>query len=410
MKILHFSVSDKKGAFEATRRLHEAFRNQGHDSVIVVREKHTSDKDVIQYSSFSHVRRIRNLFTDAVIRSNRDYYFLNPHESVSFGDTDGLLSLFPYVPDVILLHWISRFINLNTVNEIQEKTGAKIFWLMLDMAPMTGGCHYAWQCRGYQKNCGNCPAIYSQSFHDISSNNFIAKQKYLRRINPIIVAPTNELYNQAIKSALFKKSIIHKILLPVDLNEFYPGHKSELRRRYNIPAGAKVLCFRSDNPNQKRKGFDYIVECLGYLNKIHIQNVHTVIIGKVSKPDLNRISFPSTIFSSLKNNSELGDVYRLSDVFLCTSIQDSGPMMINESIASGLPVVSFPVGVAKDLIISGKTGFIASLKDSKDLANKVDKVLSMNTHEYNDMVDVCRKLAMNKLSFHSVIKQYEQIL
>ncbi len=29
---------------------------------------------------------------------------------------------------------------------------------MMDMAPMTGGCHYAWDCEKYKMKCGGCPA------------------------------------------------------------------------------------------------------------------------------------------------------------------------------------------------------------------------------------------------------------
>ena len=409
MKIVHLSASDKAGAFEATRRLHEAFRERGHESVVIVREKRSLDKDVIQYKSFFLLQKIWDSFINTIVRADPDYYFFNPQESVSFSNAEGILPFLPYTPDIIMIHWVSRFVNTKAIYEIQKRTHAKIFWLILDMAPMTGGCHYAWECKGYQKRCGNCPAIHSQSPRDISSMNLSIKQEYLRKIQPVIIAPSDELYNQCKKSTLFKKSIIHKILLPLDLNKFYPGNKQKLRKRYDIPLGKKVICLRSDNPNQKRKGFDYIVLCLQHLYKINIRNVHVVIIGGISESDRKKIVFPYTIFSSIKNNSELGDIYRLSDVFLCASIQDSGPMMINESIACGLPVVSFPIGVIKDLIIDEKTGFIARMKDSRDLAQKLQRVLSMNTHSYNEMAKFCRELAIKKLGYYSVVKQYEQI-
>lgn len=409
MKIVHLSVSDKVGAFEATRRLHEAFRDSGHQSVIIVREKRSFDKDVIQYKSFFRLQKIWDSFTNTIVRADPDYYFFNPQESISFSNVEGILPLLPYTPDIIMIHWVSGFVNTKTIYEIQKRTHAKIFWLMLDMAPMTGGCHYAWECKGYQKRCGNCPAIHSQSSRDISSMNLLIKQEYLRKIQPVIIAPSDELYNQCKKSTLFKKSIIHKILLPLDLNEFYPGHKNELRERYTILPRKKVICFRSDNPNQRRKGFYYILKCLDCLYKLNIRNIHVAIIGNISESDKRKIVFPYTIFSSINNNRELGDIYRLSDVFLCASIQDSGPMMINESIASGLPVVSFPVGVTKDLIIDEKTGFIAQMKDSRDLAKKVQRVFSMNAHSYNEITKFCRKLAVEKLGFHPVMKQYEQI-
>lgn len=137
MKILHLSVSDKGGAFEATRRLHNAFQDHGHESIIIVREKRSSDKNVIQYKPLFSLQKIWDLYTDAIIRPEPDYYFFNPQESISFGNAKGILSLLPYTPDVIIVHWVSKFVNTKTVYEIQKRTQAKVFWLMLDMAPMT---------------------------------------------------------------------------------------------------------------------------------------------------------------------------------------------------------------------------------------------------------------------------------
>lgn len=410
MKILHLSVSDKEGAFEATHRLHQAFQNFGHQSVMIVQKKNSSNKDILQYQSLTALRKIWHWFVDKVVKWEGDYYFFNTCEFVSFSNAKSILKLLPFTPDIVMVHWVSRFINTKTIYEIQKMTHAKIVWHLLDMAPMTGGCHYAWQCRGYQKHCGNCPAIRSQSSHDLSSINFSVKQKYLEMIRPIIIAPSSELYDQCKKSALFKNNPIHKILLPLDLKKFYPGHKRELRIRHNIPIFKKVICFRSDVPNQKRKGFEYILKSLSRIDKRYINNIHLAIIGRISESDRKKIIFPYTVFSSLKSNIKLGDVYRLSDIFLCASIQDSGPMMINEAISSGLPVISFPVGVTKDLVIEGKTGFIARMKDPIDLANKINILLSMDTSSYKKMAKSCRQLAAEKLDLSVVVKQYEQIL
>lgn len=410
MKILHLSVSDKRGAFEATRRLHQAFQDKGHESAMIVQKKNTTNDTVIQYKSLTALQKLWNWLVDKVVRWEGDYYFFNTCEFIPFSHAKNILALLPFTPDIVMLHWISRFINTRTIHEIQKITQAQIIWHLLDMAPMTGGCHYAWQCRGYLKRCGHCPAIRSRFYYDLSSINLFIKQKYLQRVHPVIIAPSNELYEQCKNSMLFKTNTIHKILLPLDLKEFYPGHKNELRKRHTIPLLKKVICFRSDIPNQRRKGFEYIVKSLSLLNKRQVNNIHIVIIGKISETDRKKIIFPYTIFSSLKSNIELGNVYRLSDVFLCVSLQDSGPMMINEAIASGLPVISFPVGVTKDLVIEGKTGFIARMKDPIDLANKINILLSMNAYLYKKMTKSCRKLAIEKLGFPAVVKQYEQIL
>jgi glycosyltransferase involved in cell wall biosynthesis len=412
MNILHLSTSDCRGAYEAAIRLHRAFLENKYKSRVAVRYKTIHDKTILEcQSSISPiVLGTYDFFLKNFLHKNKEYYFFNTYESLTLCDAQRVLDNVHFKPDIIIVHWISRFINTKTIYKLQRKTNATVIWHMLDMAPMTGGCHYAWNCKGYQKRCGMCPAIYSHSKVDLSSINLSVKKRFLTKIQPIIITPTSELYNQCKKSTLFRKTTIYKILLPIDTNIFSPGHKKELRMEVGIPSTSKVICIRSDIPQQKRKGFDYIINCLSILKALPIRNIHIAIIGRISKNDMGKIPFPNTIFPSLNSNEDLADVYRLSDVLLSASIQDSGPMMVNEAISSGLPVVSFPIGVSKDLIFNGKTGFIARLKSSSDLAHRLRVLLSFNKTDYQKMSHHCRKLALEKFSYSKVVMQYEQIL
>lgn len=409
MNILQLSTSDQRGAYEAAVRLHKAFLAAGHASLLVVRYKTVLDNTIIQSPSSVPVP-IQKAYDNCLklIHKNPKYYFFNTIELVSFFSADTILSLLPYQPDIIICHWISKFINMKVIYDMQKKTGAKVIWHFLDMAPMTGGCHYAWQCKRYQKKCGMCPAIYSHRAIDLSSINILIKNHFLEKIKPIIITPTRELFDQCKKSSLFKNRQIHKILLPIDLNIFTPGKKIQLRRKFGIPTTSKVISIRSDMPQQKRKGFDYILKSLTIFKKIHIGKIHIVIIGKISDSDRKKIPFTNTVFSSLIGNHDLADVYRLSDVLLSASIQDSGPMMINEAISSGLPVVSFPIGVSKDLIFNSKTGYISRMKSSSDLADKLRVLFSLKKPAYQKMSQNCRRLACQHLNYLHVVKQYEK--
>ena len=99
----------------------------------------------------------------------------------------------------------------------------------------------------------------------------------------------------------------------------------------------------------------------------------------------------------MKGDETLAKVYQAADIFVCPSIEDSGPMMINESIMSGTPVVSFNMGVAADLVQSDKTGYIANLADSKDLAKGIHKIFSATKPEYQSLAANCRELGLRLL-------------
>ena len=98
----------------------------------------------------------------------------------------------------------------------------------------------------------------------------------------------------------------------------------------------------------------------------------------------------------LNSEKDLAEAYQASDLFLCPSIEDSGPMMINESIMCGVPVVCFDMGVAADLVINLQTGFVAELGNSRQLAVGIETILRLTAQEKELMDNKCRKLALSK--------------
>jgi hypothetical protein len=86
--------------------------------------------------------------------SNDDYYFFDFDETLDYYPTNKFIKRAGFKPDVILVLFMTSFVTYRNLYELNKRTNAGIFILMMDMAPITGGCHYAWSCRGYEKSCG----------------------------------------------------------------------------------------------------------------------------------------------------------------------------------------------------------------------------------------------------------------
>ena len=129
------------------------------------------------------------------------------------------------------------------------------------------------------------------------------------------------------------------------------------------------------------------------MNKNLENRVLLLIAGSgFDKKDL--LPFEYYDLGQVDNHLGIASAYQAADIFACPSIEDSGPSMINQSLMCGTPVVSFEMGVALDLILNGKTGYRAKLKDSQDLANGMCSILNMPDAEYEEMANNCRKLAL----------------
>jgi glycosyltransferase involved in cell wall biosynthesis len=333
------------------------------------------------------------------LQTNPDYHFHGLSEKKMFYSTRKLLKMARFKPDVIFILFAKDFINSRNIYELYKKTNARIYWLLYDMAAFTGGCHYAWNCQGYRNSCGRCPGLSSDDPDDLSHRNLEVKKKYFDRTPIQIISASEWQYRQVRLSSLFSSKIIHKILLPVDKEVFKPVPKAEARMKLSIGNDRKVIFFGSVYLSQKRKGMSYLIESLRILSeKLSGSSVKDKILlliaGREIKEIKDSLPFDHHYLGFVDNTYGIASAYQAADVFLCPSVEDSGPSMINQSIMCGTPVVCFEMGVALDLVISGQTGYVAKLKDSNDLAQGIFNMMTIDENGYDRMIENCRDLAL----------------
>lgn len=338
---------------------------------------------------------------------NSDYYF-EYDMSKTFYSTKKILKRAGFKPDCVLVLFMTEFISFKELYELNKITEAKIFLYPMDMASYTGGCHYAWGCIGYTKECGSCPAIYSSNQNDQTRVNYMFKKMFIEKTNIIPIAATEYQYNQLKASSLFKKTEKCKILLPVNEELFKPTKKDEARKKLKLPLGGKIIFFGAFSINEKRKGFKELIEILRILkNKVRltkILNIHLVVIGNNFELINDILPFEYTTLGYLAID-QVANVFQAADLFVCPSIQDSGPIMINQAIMSGTPVVSFEMGVSLDLVHSRITGCQVKLGEFEKFAEEIFKILSLGENDYFKIAENCRKLALKEYSIKIVAEK-----
>lgn len=339
-------------------------------------------------------------------RTHPDYHIQDFDQTVQYYSTKKILKKISFKPDVIIYLFQQNFLTARNLYEINKLTNAKIFWYLMDKAPLTGACHYSWDCNGYITGCGKCPALYSNKYEDQSSINFRYKNKFLSKTNIEIIAATELQLKQTVASGLFSTKPIHKILLSIDPEVFAFVPKNQATSKFNISTDKKVIFFGGTSINDNRKGMKYLIESLMILKKDFNRTSDNLLLLVAGSSNILFDSLPFEIMhlGFLANNEQLASAYQAADIFVCPSIEDAGPMMINQSIMTGTPVVSFEMGVALDLVISGKTGYRAKLRDSFDLAKGINSILELDHVAYQEMCSNCRELGL-KLYHPNVVKE-----
>ena len=158
MKVIHFNTFDLfGGAAKAAYQLHKNLRQEGIDSLMIVKNKTSVDDSVIEIHDKHPSRNIiTRLYQRSLIRfackilysvyenrKNSEWRNLSTtfNKNISSMSFDSIKS-YLINADVICLHWINGFLSTKMIKSIQQFTNAPIVWTLQDIEPSTGGCHY----------------------------------------------------------------------------------------------------------------------------------------------------------------------------------------------------------------------------------------------------------------------------
>ncbi len=164
---------------------------------------------------------------------------------------------------------------------------------------------------------------------------------------------------------------IHLNPIRVDNFHFKPTtslRKNYIRKEYGIHGKSIVIgSFQKDGIGWGKgyipkliKGPDIFINVIKLL-KAQSYDITVFLTGPSRgyiKKELEKINV-KFIHKYFKNQSDLLNCYHALDLYLITSREEGGPMGLMEAMASGIPVVSTPVGMAVDLIKNNFSGKIS---------------------------------------------------
>ncbi len=413
MRIIHFTYNTTGGAGKVAVQLHRLFLANGIESALINTETQNPSQAIYvipQLSTplrkFMNVIRYYSFRLYAKMRYKKQKSFaFNYNYNYRKLKFEEIRRSMPFSPDIIILHWIADFIMPEHIQELYAHFKCPIIWRYNDLAPITGGCHYPGNCNRYLTACGYCPAIGSSHFNDHAHRHWMQKKSMLETVPLIIINSTAETEKAFQVSPLFKTKRQLFIRNSLHTSVYNYHNREESRIKLKLKTTIKVVFWGATYIEEERKGFLYFVAALQELKKDFHDEMILLIAGKRRnefKPD---IPFPH-VYTGLLNTEELLNHYKAADIVVVSSLEDGGPMMIVESMMCGTPVVSFATGLANELVITGETGYQAKKGNTKDLANGMRYVLTLQPEVLQQMQKNCAVRAATLYSEEAEMKRY----
>lgn len=403
MKVLHVVAGSLKGgAARGAYWLHLGLKELGVESKIFTNSKTTLGDDSIisvirskKDKLFNMIRPQLDNFLIAFYRKRKRVIFSSGMVGVDFTKTKTYKEA-----DIIHLHWINGgFVNIKHLSKIAKP----MVWTMRDMWPMTGGCHYAMECKNYKTGCGECKQLNSRNKYDLSKWILSRKKRYLPKSTKI-VGISHWLSEEAKKSELFTEFDVRTISNNIDTKDFFPVDKHITREILGIKTDKKIILVGSTGLKDFYKGFEKFIEAIDRLSK---SKYFLCFFGNLEKNIADSLGFEYKNFGYLNDDISLRLVYNCADVFVAPSLMDAFGKTLAEAMACGTPVVCFDATGPKDIVTQKIDGYKAKPFKSDDLASGIEWVI--NAPNYSELCKNAREKAVKKFENIVVAKKYVEL-
>ncbi|MBI5393033.1 glycosyltransferase family 4 protein [Candidatus Woesearchaeota archaeon] len=218
-------------------------------------------------------------------------------------------------------------------------------------------------------------------------------KKKLPAINADAVIVNSQLeYDDAIKFGIDKKKI-HVIPVGIDTLLYEKKNKDPnfvLKKNKN---GISLLFVARISRN---RNLELLIHALHFIKKKNLnKKCKLFVIGKeIVNSDTDKRGYVAELkqlaqklgvsdmiqFVGEKTGKELIDLYLNADIFVYTSLYENFGQPLLEAAAAGLPIISPRIGIAREIIKDGETGYFVEY-DAKDVSDKIALLFDKNERE-----------------------------
>jgi glycosyltransferase involved in cell wall biosynthesis len=232
-------------------------------------------------------------------------------------------------------------------------------WTLRDMWAITGHCAHAMDCPRWETGCGNCPdiTIYPAISKDATARLWQDKQTIYKHSRLWITCPSQWLADK-VQRSLLRMHPVTTIMNAVDTTVFYPQDKQTARQRMHLPEDAVIMGISAQGGlNNFWKGGAYALEAARALHQIFPSLIFLAVGGVEITADYVHC------LPHINTEEKMALYHSCLDFTLFTSIADTCPLVLIESLSCGVPVVGFATGGAPEIVREGIDGFMVTPLD-----------------------------------------------
>ncbi len=306
--------------------------------------------------------------------------------------------------DVVHVQWV--IFGLATPEQL-PKLHKPLLISLLDFWPISGGCAYVFGCEKYRSGCGACPQMKSSLPWDPSRLNWHRKRRVYQQARPTFVTLSRQMARDAASSPITADCPIVTIPTGIDTETFSPGDRLSSCDLLKLPHDLPIILMGAQNPGEKRKGFDLLLEAVKHLYAERGSTFGLAVYGTTTDIPWKEIPVPAFDLGRLETPLRR-HAYRAAAVFAAPSREENFASTVLEAMASGCPTVAFDIGGMPDAIIDGEVGYLCRPYDTRQLAEHLGRIVG-DAANRERLATQARRRALDEYSLEVYARKYSEL-
>lgn len=252
-----------------------------------------------------------------------------------------------------------------------------------------------------------CPVVRTRHISAPVKNNFANRWLYGKAASHIVTTGES-LRRELIDGLGLPPEHVQSVFTGINTKRFEPGDKVGMRSQLGLDVNATwigiIATLRS------WKGHKYLLKAIAELDDPRLR---LVIVGDgPQREKLNRLTVELGLTRVVRFAGQQRDVspwLRALDIFALPSYANEGvSQAVMQAMATGLPVITTPIGSSADVVKAGLTGVLVPPKDSKALAQAIRSLLN-NPQDTAKLGAAARAFALENCGVERMLTRMEAV-
>jgi len=228
-----------------------------------------------------------------------------------------------------------------------------------------------------------------------------------------VIAPSESVRDILVQGGV--KTPIEVVPTGINLKRFGSGAGELIRKRFNIPAQARVIGHLGRLAEEKN--IEYLCRCIAaYLKKE--PNAHFLVAGtgpledKIKNIFNEQGALQRLHLAGVVHGQDLIDCYHAMDVFAFSSLSETQGIVLIEAMAAGVPVVAVDAPGVREVVKDGYNGRLLFQESRDNFVEALSWCLNQPSAEFQKLKQNARETTKEfsiELCAPKMLKVYQEI-